>query len=170
MSTGAGYGAELLRRQLADLNRNPPDTFSVGLGEDESIYNWELMIMGPESTPYEGGFFRANLKFPESFPNMPPEMIFQSEMWHPNVYSSGKVCISILHPPGTDEHNPQETAEERWRPIIGVEQIVLSVISMLSDPNDESAANLDAAVQWRDDRKGYKRKVRQTVEKSQNDM
>ena len=41
---------------------------------------------------------------------------------------------------------------------------------MLSDPNDESAANLDAAVQWRDDRKGYKRKVRQTVEKSQNDM
>ena len=41
---------------------------------------------------------------------------------------------------------------------------------MLSDPNDESPANLDAAVQWREDRKAFKRRVRQTVEKSQNEM
>lgn len=144
-----------------------------------------MVVMGPESTPYEGGFFKAVMKFPEvrllalvllhntcnspsvsnctyfialhantqSFPNMPPDMIFTSEMWHPNVYEDGKVCISILHPPGTDEHNSQETAEERWRPILGVEQIIISVISMLSDPNDESPANLDAAVQWRNDKK-----------------
>ena len=71
-----------------------------------------MVVMGPESTPYEGGFFKAVMKFPETFPNMPPDMIFTSEMWHPNVYEDGKVCISILHPPGVDEHNAQETAEE----------------------------------------------------------
>jgi len=49
------------------------------------------MLMGPESTLYEGGFFKAKLKFPSDFPNMPPEMIFVSEMWHPNVYEGGKV-------------------------------------------------------------------------------
>ena len=83
------------------------------------------------------------------------------------VYSDGKVCISILHPPGTDEFNNQETADERWRPILGVESIIISVISMLSDPNDESPANLDAAVMWRNDKPAFKRKVREVVRKSQ---
>ena len=127
------------------------------------------MIIGPDGTLYEGGFFKARLKFPKDFPNMPPEMTFTSDMWHPNVYSDGKVCISILHPPGTDAMNDQETAEERWRPILGVEQIIVSVISMLSDPNDESPANLDAAVMFRNDMKGFKKKVREVVRKSQED-
>jgi ubiquitin-conjugating enzyme E2 G1 len=100
---------------------------------------------------------------------MPPEMTFVSEMWHPNVYEGGKVCISILHPPGEDAYNSQESADERWRPILGVEQIIISVISMLSDPNDESPANLDAAVQWRNDLKGFKRRVRQVIQKSQEE-
>ncbi len=56
------------------------------------------------------------------------------------------MCISILHPPGEDRYNEQESADERWRPILGVESIIVSVISMLSDPNDESPANIDAAV------------------------
>jgi ubiquitin-conjugating enzyme E2 G1 len=170
MSSSNTYGSELLRRQLNDLSRNPPDSFSVGLPDDNNIYEWDLMIIGPDGTLYEGGFFKAKLKFPTDFPNMPPELVFTSEMWHPNVYPTGKVCISILHPPGTDEHNTQETAEERWRPILGVEQIVISVISMLSDPNDDSPANLDAAVMWREDMKSFKRKVRQIIQKSQEEM
>ena len=142
---------------------------SVGLPDDNNIYEWELMLIGPDGTLYEGGFFKALLKFPSDFPNMPPSMHFTSEMWHPNVFPDGKVCISILHPPGTDPHNAMETAEERWRPILGVEQIIVSVISMLSDPNDESPANIDAAVQWRSDKKGFKKKIRDIVRKSQED-
>uniref|UniRef100_A0A7S4QHB5 E2 ubiquitin-conjugating enzyme n=1 Tax=Ditylum brightwellii TaxID=49249 RepID=A0A7S4QHB5_9STRA len=161
------YGAELLKRQLAELSKNPIDLVSVGLTDDSNVYDWEILIMGPDGTIYEGGFFRARLVFPPDFPNMPPTMTFISEMWHPNVYEDGKVCISILHPPGEDEMNSQESADERWRPILGVEAILMSVISMLSDPNDESPANLDAAVQWRNDRQGFKKKVRQVVRKSQ---
>lgn len=76
------------------------------------------------------------------------------------VYPDGKVCISILHPPGTDEYNNQESADERWRPILGVESIILSVISMLNDPNISSPANIDAAVEYRDNYDSYKKKVR----------
>jgi ubiquitin-conjugating enzyme E2 G1 len=70
----------------------------------------------------KGGFFKASLKFPDDYPNNPPEMRFLTKMWHPNsnpfksyskVYEDGKVCISILHPPGTDQYNDQETADER---------------------------------------------------------
>ena len=76
------------------------------------------------------------------------------------VYPDGKVCISILHPPGADQFNSLETADERWRPILGVESIILSVISMLIDPNIDSPANLDAAKEYRDNREAYQKKVR----------
>nr|AFO84292.1 ubiquitin conjugative enzyme [Ditylum brightwellii] len=161
------YGTELLKRQLAELAKNPIDLVSVGLTDDSNVYDWEILIMGPDGTLYEGGFFRARLVFPPDFPNMPPTMTFISRCGTPNVYQDGKVCISILHPPGEDAMNSQESADERWRPILGVEAILMSVISMLSDPNDESPANLDAAVQWRNDRQGFKKKVRQVVRKSQ---
>jgi ubiquitin-conjugating enzyme E2 G1 len=151
-----------------ELSKNPIDLVSVGLDEDNpNVFEWEILILGPDGTLYEGGFFKAKLVFPSDFPNMPPTMTFVSDMWHPNVYEDGKVCISILHPPGEDEFNSQESADERWRPILGVEQILISVISMLSDPNDESPANLDAAVMWRNDRPAFKKKVRQIVRKSQ---
>lgn len=63
----------------------------------------------------------------------------------------------------------QETADERWRPILGVEQILISVISLFADPNDESPANIDAAVQWREDRDGFKKAVRKVVDRSMED-
>ena len=62
------------------------------------------------------------------------------------VYPDGKVCISILHPPGVDAMNEKESADERWRPILSVEAILLSVISMLNAPNLDSPANIDASV------------------------
>jgi ubiquitin-conjugating enzyme E2 G1 len=82
------------------------------------------------------------------------------------VYPDGKVCISILHPPGTDQFNSGETADERWRPILGVESIILSVISMLNDPNINSPANIDAAVEYRDHRDNYVKKVKKLTQQS----
>uniref|UniRef100_A0A7R9U7A3 E2 ubiquitin-conjugating enzyme n=1 Tax=Pinguiococcus pyrenoidosus TaxID=172671 RepID=A0A7R9U7A3_9STRA len=167
---GSDYGAELLRRQLHELHRNPPEGVSVGLVDDSNIFVWEVMIVGAPNTFYEEGMFRATLEFPPDFPNSPPVMRFISEMWHPNVYEDGRVCISILHPPGDDEMNDQETAEERWRPILGVEQIILSVLSMLGDANADSPANVDAAVQFRDDLEAFKKRVRRCVRKSQEEL
>jgi len=65
----------------------------------------------------EGGIFNCKLKFPEAYPDRPPKMKFTTNIWHPNVYPNGDVCISILHEPGEDVHNPQETAAMRWNPI-----------------------------------------------------
>ena len=110
------------------------------------------------------------MNFPDDFPQSPPEMKFITEMWHPNIYPDGKVCISILHSPGVDEFNQQEKAEERWRPVLGVEQILISVISMLNDPNCDSPANIDAGVQLRNKPELYKDKVRKLVIKSMDEM
>lgn len=75
------------------------------------------------------------------------------------VYPSGLVCISILHPPG-DDPNHYEHASERWSPIQSVEKILISVMSMLAEPNDESPANVEAAKMWRERRTEYESRVR----------
>lgn len=72
------------------------------------------------------------------------------------------MCISILHAPG-DDPNHYEHASERWSPIQSVEKILISVMSMLAEPNDESPANVDAARMWRENRKEYERLVRENV-------
>ena len=160
------FSREILKKQLQECMRQTDLGFSVGLIDENDIYKWTVCFTGPEDTIYEGGFFKAILTFPEDFPQNPPEMKFITQMWHPNIYKDGKVCISILHPPGVDNMNELEKAEERWRPVLGVEQILVSVISMLSEPNCDSPANIDASVMFRDHRDLYNKKVKELVIKS----
>ena len=75
------------------------------------------------------------------------------------------MCISILHSPGNDAMSG-ETADERWRPILGVEAILLSVISIMNDPNINSPANIDASVMYRDNRDAYNQKVRRLAQRA----
>jgi ubiquitin-conjugating enzyme E2 G2 len=75
------------------------------------------------------------------------------------VYPNGEVCISILHPAG-DDPNHYELASERWSPIQSVEKILISVMSLLAEPNDESPANVEAAKMWRERREEYEKIVR----------
>lgn len=89
-------------------------------------------------------------------------MTFTPPIFHPNIYPSGVVCISILHPPG-DDPNHYEQASERWSPIQSVEKILISVMSMLAEPNDESPANVEAAKMWREKRHDYDAKVKRGV-------
>jgi len=158
----------LLKKQIAELIKNPSDSFSAGLVDDD-LYHWEVIIIGPSGTPYEGGFFKARMDFPSDYPQKPPKLRFTSDMWHPNVHTNGSVCISILHEAGDDNYG-YELASERWSPVHTVETILISVISMLADPNDESPANIDAAKMWREDRKSFKKKVKVCVRKSQDEL
>ncbi|KAF4358678.1 hypothetical protein F8388_005618 [Cannabis sativa] len=185
----ASQASLLLLKQLKDLCKNPVDGFSAGLVDETNIFEWSVTIIGPPDTLYDGGFFNAIMSFPSNYPNSPPSVKFTSEIWHPNVYPDGRVCISILHPPG-DDPNGYELASERWTPVhtvcdvlkmiyvssaysysyrseVLVESIVLSIISMLSSPNDESPANVEAAKEWRDRREEFKKKVSRCVRKSQ---
>ncbi|KAK5687994.1 Ubiquitin-conjugating enzyme E2 15 [Elasticomyces elasticus] len=108
----------------------------------------------------------AKLAFPPTYPHMPPSMTFTTPLFHPNIYPTGSVCISILHPPEDDKYG-YESAAERWSPVQTPESILLSVISMLGSPNDESPANPEAGRLWREDKKEYRKRVRKCVRDSQ---
>lgn len=133
--------------------------------DDDNLLEWEAVVTGPSGTPYENGVFEAVLKFPQDYPLSPPSMRFTTPIYHPNIYADGRVCISILHPPGEDATG-YERAEERWSPVQSIEKILLSVVSMLAEPNDESPANVEAAKVWRDDRHKFNRLVLDCVKRS----
>jgi len=157
-----------LQKELKELNKNPVEGFKVELVDEASLFEWQVYIAGPPGTDFDGGIFKALMSFPEDYPNSPPKMKFSSDFWHPNVYPDGSVCISILHLP--DPMNDQEREEETWRPIQTVESILVSVCSMLADPNFSSPANVDASVELRKKPGDYKKRIHKMVEKSRKEL
>ena len=75
-------------------------------------------------------------------------MVFRALLGESAVYPDGRVCISILHSPVADEMSG-ELPQERWLPTQNPTTVMLSVISMLNDPNFSSPANVDASVRRR---------------------
>ncbi|XP_036602771.1 ubiquitin-conjugating enzyme E2 R1-like [Trichosurus vulpecula] len=137
--------------ELKALQEEPVEGFRVTLLNEDDLYHWVVAIFGPPNTYYEGGYFKAHLSFPIDYPYSPPVFRFLTEMWHPNIYESGHVCISILDPP--DVPKSEVPPSERWNPTQNVRTILLSVISLLNEPNTLSPANVDASVmysKWKD--------------------
>ncbi|KAI1722512.1 ubiquitin-conjugating enzyme domain-containing protein [Ditylenchus destructor] len=136
-----------LQMELKSLQTSPVEGFTVTC-DDENVFKWTVAIFGPPGTLYQGGYFKAQLEFPTNYPYSPPTMRFVTKVWHPNVYETGDMCISILHAPVDDPHSG-ELPSERWNPTQSVRTILLSVISLLNEPNTSSPANVDASVSYR---------------------
>ncbi|XP_037940584.1 ubiquitin-conjugating enzyme E2 R2 [Teleopsis dalmanni] len=141
-----------LSLEYKSLQEEPVEGFRVKLLNEDNLFEWEVAIFGPPDTLYQGGYFKAHMKFPHDYPYSPPSIRFLTKVWHPNVYENGDLCISILHPP-VDDPQSGELPCERWNPTQNVRTILLSVISLLNEPNTYSPANVDASVmyrRWRD--------------------
>uniref|UniRef100_A0A672IJQ4 E2 ubiquitin-conjugating enzyme n=1 Tax=Salarias fasciatus TaxID=181472 RepID=A0A672IJQ4_SALFA len=137
-----------LKQELKNLQDEPVEGFRITLVDESDMYSWEVAIFGPPDTHYQGGYFKAQIRFPVDYPYSPPSVRFLTSMWHPNIYESGEVCISILHPPINDSQSG-ELPSERWNPTQNVRTILLSVISLLNEPNTDSPANVDASLMYR---------------------
>jgi ubiquitin-conjugating enzyme E2 R len=100
---------------------------------------------------------------------MKPDFKFIRPLYHPNIYPDGRLCISILHPPGDDEMSG-ETAAERWSPVQRVETVLISILSLLDDAEVSSPANVDAGVMLRNKPEEYKGLANRDVETSKQDI
>ncbi|KAL3318605.1 Ubiquitin-conjugating enzyme E2 G2 [Cichlidogyrus casuarinus] len=151
--------------EYQQLVKNPTEGIVAGPADDNDYFKWEAYVRGPPDTPFEGGVFKAELIFPPKYPISPPKMRFLSKIFHPNIYEDGRVCISILHEP-TEDPTGYESVQERWSPILSVEKILVSVISMLAQPNVESPANVEAARCYRENREEFNRIAKSHVAQS----
>ncbi|KAJ5176323.1 SUMO conjugating enzyme (UbcI) [Penicillium canariense] len=110
------------------------------------LKRWECAIPGKKDTLWEGCVLKLDLIFPDGK--------FTPPLFHPNVYPSGTVCLSILN------------EEEAWRPAITIKQLLLGIQDLLNDPNPESPAQADAYNLFKKDRPAYERRVRQVVKEN----
>lgn len=134
------------------------------------------MIIGPSDTPFEDGTFRLVMHFEEQYPNKPPGVKFISQMFHPNVYATGELCLDILQNRWSPTYDVAAilTSIQRYVTLWDVSQIMQGTsantdTSLLNDPNTSSPANVEASNLYKDNRKEYTKRVRETVEKSWDD-
>lgn len=97
---------------------------------------------------------RDNLTSTIEYPTKPPKVKFTPALFHPNVYPSGTVCLSILN------------EEEGWKPAITVKEILMGVQSLLNEPNLDSPAQAEAYQLLKKDKQAYERKVRAVVKEN----
>lgn len=171
MSNLKSTAASLLLRQYRELTdpKKAIPSFHIELEDDSNIFVWNIGVMVlNEDSIYHGGYFKAQMRFPDDFPFSPPQFRFTPAIYHPNVYRDGRLCISILHQSGdpiTDEPDA-----ETWSPVQTVESVLISIVSLLEDPNISSPANVDAAVDFRKNPEQYKQRVKMEVERSKQDI
>ncbi|GAU91981.1 hypothetical protein RvY_04134 [Ramazzottius varieornatus] len=162
----------LLMQEFQSLQKETNEGFQVKLLRDDNMFEWDVAIFGPPDTLYAGGYFRALMKFPSEYPFSPPSVKFVNKIWHPNIYDNGNVCISILHPASNDTRSG-ELPCERWNPTQNAHSVIMSIISLLSEPNTSSPANVDAGImyrRWKEQKdKEYERTVKEQVEASKAD-
>jgi ubiquitin-conjugating enzyme E2 D/E len=132
------------------LNKSPNITW--GLEDPSDNKRWGATIIGPEGTPYHGFKLILNIQLPENYPFSPPKVEFTANIWHPNVGGSGNICLDIL--------------KEQWTPALKLSAVLLSISSLLADPNPASALNSEAGRQYISNRAEYNRMVIETC--SQN--
>ncbi|KAG7824723.1 hypothetical protein KL909_001945 [Ogataea angusta] len=134
--------------------------------EDDNIFLWNVALMViDKDADYNGAYLKGQLKFPPNYPFSPPGFKFTPPIYHPNVYNDGRLCISILHESGNDQND--EPDNETWSPAQSVESVLLSIISLLEDPNISSPANVDAAIAFKKHREEYRKRISVEVARSQ---
>ncbi len=130
-----------IQKELTEFNKEPPEGFTAGPVDDSDMFKWEASITGPEESPYEGGTFQLSMEFPKDFPFKPPKVEFTTKVYHPNVKSTGTICLDIL--------------KDAWSPEITVSKLLLAIQNLLINPNIDHTLEPEIANQYKDNRKAY---------------
>ena len=135
-----------LKKELEELSASPPANCSAGPREND-IMQWRATIMGPDGGPYAGGVFYLDVSFPGDYPFRPPRVTFATRIYHCNINAEGEICLDIL--------------KDCWSPALTVSKVLLSICSLMDDPNPEDPLSIDAADLFLQNRAAYDARARE---------
>ncbi|KAM9849778.1 ubiquitin-conjugating enzyme E2 D2 isoform 1-T1 [Aulostomus maculatus] len=165
-----------IHKELNDLARDPPAQCSAGpVGDD--MFHWQATIMGPNDSPYQSGVFFLTIHFPTDYPFKPPkvsrtpckstlrslspsscsflffcsQVAFTTRIYHPNINSNGSICLDILR--------------SQWSPALTISKVLLSICSLLCDPNPDDPLVPEIARIYKTDREKYNKIAREWTQK-----
>ena len=137
---------ERIKREYELIKEDPPANCSAGPLDSDDMFIWQATIMGPSETAYEGGVFFLDIKFPKEYPFKPPKVYFITKIYHPNINSSGAICLDIL--------------KDQWSPALTISKVLLSICSLLTDPNPDDPLVPSIAKLYKENKKLYQTKAR----------
>ena len=127
-----------IRKEIEDMKKTPPDNCSAGPTDENDLFNWRATIMGPEGSPYHGGIFNLSINIPPDYPFKAPKIVFTTKIYHCNVNSNGSICLDIL--------------KDNWSPALTISKALLSICSLMDDPNPNDPLMPEIADLFKKDR------------------
>ena len=134
-----------LKNEEKTLRKDPPENISAG-PIDGNYYHWSATIIGPGDSPYEGAIFYLDIKIPDGYPFKPPKIKFKTPIFHPNINGFGDICL--------------DTITTNWAPTMTIGKVLLSICSLLTDPNPDDPLEPNIANLYKTNRDEYNRKAR----------
>lgn len=134
-------------KELNDFNKDPPLRITASPINNNNLFLWKATIIGPEDTPYEGGIFHFDIHFPSDYPFKPPKIRTMRAIFHPNISYNGYVSLDILN--------------NQWSLTLTITKVLLSIVSLLLDPNPNDPYNCEAAYLYISNKCEYYKKARE---------
>jgi len=139
-----------IQKELLNLKKDPTPGISAGpVGED--MRHWRATIDGPLDSPYQGGVFDLDINFPSDYPFKPPSIKFLTKIYHCNISDSGSICLDILR--------------GQWSPALTISKVLLSISSLLDDPNPADPFQAKIALVLLLDKEKHDETAREWVQK-----
>lgn len=120
------------------------------------LRNWIVFLKGPDDSPFQDGIFKLTITFPSDYPFKAPKVYFVTPMYHPNIDTQGSICLDIL--------------KDAWSPALSSHQVMLSICSLLNEPNPKDPLRGEVASLYNSDREEYNKKVKEYVKKYSEKM
>ncbi|KAI3630086.1 hypothetical protein MIR68_011521 [Amoeboaphelidium protococcarum] len=118
--------------------------------ESDNLRKWIGTVEGAENTPYAGQTYKLQLQFTSEYPFKAPVVKFITQIYHPDVdFETGTICLDIL--------------KEEWSAIYNVQTILISIQSLLGEPNNDSPLNGQAEQLW-SNKSDFQKVVKQKYE------
>ena len=133
--------ARRILKELQDLSKEPTPEITAGPINSNDPFKWQATINGPSDSPYEGGTFYLSINFPQDYPFKPAKFQFTTKIYHPNVNPNGAICLDIL--------------SNQWSPALTTSKVLMSLQSLLTDPNPDDPLVADIARLYKNDRNKY---------------
>jgi len=124
----------LQKEPLANCNAAPTKGSN---SSDTDLFHWTATMLGPSDSPYQNGIFFLDINFPKDYPFKPPRVSFKTRIFHPNINANGGICLDIL--------------KDQWSPALTISKVLLSILSLITDPNPDDPLVLEAAQMYKED-------------------
>lgn len=120
----------IARKRLQKERERDIHSYSLSeLQETDTILWWDILIPGPDTTPYEGKLFRVRIEYPSDYPFRSPQLVFQTPIFHPNITPTG---------------NSSNLLNEPWNPAYSLQTLCQRIHQILLHPNMDCVYNQEA--------------------------